>query len=212
MTTTAGAEEKKTRKVQEERILAESRKLFWDQGYTETSMRDIAGACSFRPANIYNFFENKESILYEILEEEMLDILGPVRYLKDDETVGPEEALYRFIENHVKLTLGEKSSSKLLFDVGLKNLSSPNRRKIIRLRDEYDAIGGAIIRSGIEAGAFVPMDEKIAIYSIASIIARSRIWFSPEGKYTVEEIVDFIYRFSLGGLTGNRLKGGAPWH
>ncbi len=202
MTTTATAEAKKTRKAQEERILAESRKLFWKKGYAETSMRDIATACGFRPANIYNFFDKKEAILFEILEEEMLDILVPIRHLKDDEITGPDRALFQLIENHVKLTLGEKSSSKLLFDVGLKSLSMGNRRKIICLRDEYDSIGSAIIRRGIEAGLFAPIDEKIAVFSIASIIARSRIWYSPKGTYSVNDIVDFIYRFSMGGLTG----------
>jgi len=193
--------ERKKRKTQRELIIAESSTLFWEKGYAETSMKDIANACGFRPANIYNFFDSKESILNEILLQEMMEIVSPIKHLKDDEGVHPVECMRMLIENHVKLTLGEKSSSKLLFDVGLKNLKPQNRKKIIKLRDDYDEIGIAIIRRGKKAGIFSRnIDEKIAVFSIASIIARSRIWYSPKGKYTVDEIIDFIYNFSLRGL------------
>jgi AcrR family transcriptional regulator len=192
---------RKKRKTQRELIIAESSTLFWEKGYAETSMKDIAKACGFRPANIYNFFDSKESILNEILLQEMMEIVTPIKHLKDDEGVDPVECMHMMIENHVKLTLGEKSKSKLLFDVGLKNLTPANRKKIIKLRDDYDAIGIAIIRRGKKAGIFMKnIDEKIAVFSIASIIARSRIWYSPRGKYTVDEIIEFIFKFCLRGL------------
>jgi TetR/AcrR family transcriptional regulator, cholesterol catabolism regulator len=200
--------ERKNRKTQQELIIAESSRLFWERGYAETSMKDIAGACGFRPANIYNFFTSKESILFEILYQEMTDIVSPIKNLKDDESVDPVDALRLMIENHVKLTLGEKSSSKLLFDVGLNNLSPANRKKIIKLRDDYDAIGVAIVRRGKKAGIFArDVDDKIAVFSIGSIIARSRIWYSPKGRYSVDEIIEFMYRFALRGLgAGASLK------
>ena len=189
--------------TQQERIIAESSRLFWEKGYAETSMKDIAGACGFRPGNIYNFFTGKESILFEILYQEMMDIVAPIAHLKDDESVDPVAALRLMIENHVKLTLGEKSSSKLLFDVGLNNLSPGNRKKIIKLRDDYDAIGVAIVRRGKKAGIFAKdVDDKIAVFSIGSIIARSRIWYSPKGKYSVDEIIELMFRFALRGLGG----------
>ena len=195
--------ERKNRATQRELIIAESSRLFWERGYAETSMKDIAAACGFRPANIYNFFPAKESILYEILYQEMTDIVAPISYLKDDETVDPVKALRLMIENHVRLTLGVKRSSKLLFDVGLNNLAPANRKRIIRLRDDYDAIGAAIVRRGKKAGIFAKdVDDKIAVFSIGSVIARSRIWFSPKGKYSVDEIIELMFRFALRGLGG----------
>ena len=198
--------ERKKAKTQRELIIAKSSTLFWEKGYAETSMRDIANACGFRPANIYNFFDSKQSILFEILHQEMMEIVSPIKHLKDDESINPVEGLRQLMENHVKLTLGEKSTSKLLFDVGLKKLTPSNRKKIIKLRDDYDEIGVAIIRRGIKAGIFSGiLDEKIAVFSIASIIARSRIWYSPKGKYTVEEIIDFMFNFAMRGLGAGSL-------
>ena len=182
-------------------ILSRASRLFWEKGYTETSMKDIAGACGFRPANLYNFFESKESILYEMLLLEMNEIVTPIRPLKDDAGIDPVAALRRLIETHMRLTLGDKRASKLLFDVSLKNLSAAHRKKIIRLRDEYDEIGTAIVRRGVDSGVFSgAVDEKISVYAIASIIARSRIWFSPGGTYSIDDIIDFVFTFALNGL------------
>lgn len=203
--------ERKKAPAQRELIISRASTLFWERGYAETSMKDIAAACGFRPANIYNFFRSKESILYEILHQEMVDIVSPIRYLREDDSVDPLNALRLMIENHVRLTLGEKRSSKLLFDTGLKNLSPANRKRIVGLRDDYDAIGVAIIRRGKKSGLFAKdIDEKIAVFSIGSIIARSRIWYSPKGKYSVEELIDAMYAFALRGL--GALKQSAPYN
>ncbi len=181
-------------------ILSAASALFWEKGYAETSMKDIALACGFRPANIYNFFGGKEAILYDILHEEMLDILEPIRRLESDGSIDPREGLRLIIEHHVKLTLGEKRASRLLFDSGLRNLSASNRKKIIGLRDEYDRIAVGIIERGVRAGVFADTNPKLAVFGIASMIARSRIWYSPRGNLGVGEIADFIYAFSLHGL------------
>ena len=192
--------EEKEIKSQQKLILSKSSSLFWEKGYAETSMKDIAGECGFRPANIYNFFENKEAILFEILHQEMEEILSPLRMLKNNREIHPFQGLKLVIDNHLRLTLGEKRNSKLLFDSGLNNLSDKNRKKIIKLRDEYDKICISVVEAGVEQGFFSCENVRLAVYCIASMIARSRIWYTPEGEYSVDYIIDFMYDFSLKAL------------
>ncbi len=193
--------EEKEIKSQQKLILSKSSSLFWEKGYAETSMKDIAGECGFRAANIYNFFENKEAILFEILHQEMEEILAPIRFLKNNLEIHPYNGLKLVIDNHLRLTLGEKRNSKLLFDSGLNNLSLGNRKKIIRLRDEYDRICISVVEAGVEQGVFSCENVRLAVYCIASMIARSRIWYKPEGQYSVDSIIDFMYDFSLKALS-----------
>lgn len=192
--------EEKESKIQQKLIISKSSGLFWEKGYAETSMKDIANECGFRPANIYNFFENKESILFEILYQEMEEILAPIRNLAIDETIDPRDGLKMVIENHLRLTLGEKRKSKLLFDSGLNNLTPKNRKKIIKQRDEYDRICITVLERGKNKGIFSCANERLAVYCIASMIARSRIWYAPDGDYTVDDIINFMYDFSLKAL------------
>ena len=193
-------------KPRKDLIMTESSVLFWQKGYSDTSMKDIANACGFRPANIYNFFTNKEEILFEILFDEMSEIITEFLTIERNRSGDPVNRLSQLIATHTRLTLSNRRTSVLLFDVGLGNLSPDNRKKIIALRDEYDRIMAATIREGIDQGVFSDMDVKMAVFSIASMITRTRIWFSDKGRLNVDQVIDFIVQFALNGL----IRKGAP--
>ncbi|MCJ7687691.1 MAG: TetR/AcrR family transcriptional regulator, partial [Desulfobacteraceae bacterium] len=181
------------RKSPNRKILDKARTLFWRKGYISTSMRDIATAYGCKPANIYNFFPNKEEILFEVLLEEMEQIIDPIRHLEEDDGTGPVEQLRLVITSHLKLTLSYRRSAKLLFDISLDNLSRAKRKKIVDLRDTYDRIIRKVIRRGIDSGSFGGVDEKLAGFMISSMITRTRIWYHPKKGVSVEELADFIF-------------------
>ena len=52
-----------------QRIMNNAISLFAKQGYTETTIRELAAACSIKEASIYNYFPSKNAILENILEE-----------------------------------------------------------------------------------------------------------------------------------------------
>ena len=185
---------------QKAKMLDKARRLFWKKGYNSTSMRDIAQAYGCKPANIYNFFSNKEEILYEVLLEEMEQILNPIKYLEEDDDTSPIEQLRLIIASHLKITLSFRRSAKLLFDIALDNLSTAKRKKIVDLRDTYDRIIRRVIRRGKDIGCFSGVDEKMAGLMIASMITRTRIWFHPKKGVSVAELADFIFEFALNGL------------
>ncbi len=188
------------RKSPNRKILDKARTLFWRKGYISTSMRDIAAAYGCKPANIYNFFPNKEEILFEVLREEMEEILSPIKHLEEDDGTSPVEQLRLVISSHLKLTLSYRRSAKLLFDVALNNLSRAKRKKIVDLRDTYDRIIRKVLRRGIDSGSFGGVDEKLAGFMISSMITRTRLWYHPKKGVSVEELADFIFEFALNGL------------
>jgi AcrR family transcriptional regulator len=192
---------------QKARMLETARKLFWEKGYNATSMRDIAISYGCRPANIYNFFSDKEEILFEVLREEMEQIIHPIKHLEDDDGTSPVEQLKFIIESHLKVTLSYRRSAKLLFDVALDSLSPDRRKTIIDFRDDYDRIIRKVIRRGIDAGYFPETDVRLAGFMIASMITRTRIWFHPKKGVSVNELADFIAKFAFHGLDGLKAGG-----
>jgi len=68
---------------------------------------------------------------------------------------------------------------------------------VIELRDLYDSILRDIVIDGIKGGYFINWDEKLVGFYIASILVRSRIWFSPKGRLSAEEAGDSIADFVL---------------
>jgi AcrR family transcriptional regulator len=190
--------------VTKRKMLNKARTLFWSKGYNATSVRDIARAYGCKPANIYNFFSKKEDILYEVLLEEMEQIIDPIKALESDDTTHPETQLQLLIQSHLDVTLSYRRSAKLLFDVELGNLSVAKRKKIVGMRDDYDRIIRKIIGRGLKAGCFSNVDPKLAGFMIASMITRTRIWYHPQKGVSVSQLADFIFRFTLNGLRGTQ--------
>ena len=187
---------------QKAKMLEIARRLFWEKGYNATSMRDIAISYGCRPANIYNFFSDKEEILFEVLREEMEQIIDPIKHLEEDNGTSPIEQLKFIIESHLKVTLSYRRSAKMLFDVALDSLSPDKRKKIVDFRDTYDRIIRKVIRRGIDTGYLPEVDVRLAGFMISSMITRTRIWFHPKKGVSVSGLTDFIFNFAFHGLRG----------
>src|SRR4030066_2308883 len=192
---------------QKAKMLETARRLFWEKGYNATSMREIAIAYGCRAANIYNFFSDKEEILFEVLREEMERIINPIKHLEEDDRSSPIEQLKLIIESHLKVTLSYRRSAKLLFDVALDSLSPDKRKKIIDFRDTSARIIRKVIRRGSDTGYFPEVDVRLAGFMIVSMITRNRIWFHPKKGVSVSELGDFIFNFAFNGLRGSAARG-----
>ncbi|HTY22891.1 MAG TPA: TetR/AcrR family transcriptional regulator [Desulfomonilaceae bacterium] len=191
---------RETESVGRKKILALARNLFWQNGYNTVSMRDLARAYGCQPANLYNYFKTKEAILFEVLQEEMEQIIRPIRHLEEAEDGDPVEQLRLIISSHLEVTLSHRRSAKLLFDVALDSLPFADRKVIVSMRDTYDRIIRKVIRRGQEKGIFLPHNEKLVGFMIASMITRTRIWFHPQKGVTAGELADFIFQFALRGI------------
>ncbi len=190
--------------TQRELILCNAGELFWIKGYDRTTMRDIAKKCKMTPGNLYNYFKSKECILYQVFYDEVKKLVTLISECRNKTLGDPIERLRTIIMLHCTFTLGDIRRLGLLFDLELKSLSEKNRKKIIEVRDDYEDILRDVIHQGNELGLLDVADEKLATYFISSMISRSRLWYSPNGKYSPDEIAELIFKFTLDGLTGRK--------
>ena len=181
-------------------ILEKAESLFWQKGYNSTSMKDIASACDCKPANIYNFFNSKEDILYAVIKDNITRVLSLLEPLENDDITSPLELLKTFINNHHEFRVRKKRSFIVINDTGLKDMSPVHRKEIVGLRDKYDRILRKILRRGIETGVFTDIDDQIISYFISSIIIRSNIWFSEKGRLSSGQIGDMMFDFVYRGI------------
>lgn len=191
---------KKSQSPLRNKILKKARTLFGKKGYSKTTVKDIASAFGCEPANIYNYFESKEAILFEVLYEETAGILTKIRFLKDNHDIHPVEQIKTLLETHGKVALGETKPGRLMYDTELMKLKKAQKNQIIELRDEYDEILRAIIKNGMEMGVFKKADVNLTAYAIASMIMRLRIWYNPKGRLSKKELLTGLINFALRAL------------
>ena len=73
-------------------ILDRSARLFAERGYARTSMSEIAAACGSSKALLYHYYENKEQLLYDLLEVHFIELETTVK-AADAPGVPPVERL-----------------------------------------------------------------------------------------------------------------------
>ncbi len=118
-----GIEERKTKEKENRRalILRKAKSLILERGVGSFSMQDIAQASELSKATLYLYFESKEAILVEILQEAISDFTELARLRIPAGGTGLQ-ALQALWETYLEL-LGE--SQDLVVLTGIKNYLDP---------------------------------------------------------------------------------------
>ncbi|MGD0856130.1 MAG: TetR family transcriptional regulator [Dehalococcoidia bacterium] len=181
-------------------------KLFYNQGYAGTSLRNIAKNCGFEPANLYNYFQSKEQLLYEAEREDLEDLLSRLEHNDEKIEGGPPERLKKFIEIWVDQAT-KNASLGMVYDSEFRHLKASHKERIINLRDSIEKLLIGILVAGRKTGDFADVDVKIAAFSISGMIMRTGLWFSSRGRLSSSEVAEALYHFALKGIELRQTNG-----
>lgn len=181
-----------------ENILAAAVQLFAEYGYHAAPLRDIARITGIQAASIYYHYANKEALLVEIMETHMRQLnAGLERILHEQRD--PLIRLYQAITNHIRLHTTYKSEF-FIIDTEIRSLEGDNRRYILAMRDHYESLLQDLLRDGMEQGVFRISDVKVSSYAIIAMCTEVSTWFRPNGRLTVQEVIDMYSQMITQGL------------
>ncbi len=92
-------------KINKDEIISKSIDIFTKQGYTGTSMNDLASACGLLKGSFYHYFESKEELMKATLEAVIQYFRLKVFSFAYDETLLPKERLAKMGEKMVKMAV-----------------------------------------------------------------------------------------------------------
>jgi AcrR family transcriptional regulator len=152
-------------------------------------MRDIAASVGIKAASLYNHFDSKEEILWDVTRSAMSDLaanrdealarLGP--------GAGPRAQLAAFVSAHVGFH-AERRHQAVLVNSQLGSLSQSHRRKAVALRDEYENSLRMIIDAGVASGEFNVFDAQVATLAILQMGTGVSVWFRPDGRLSIDQV------------------------
>jgi AcrR family transcriptional regulator len=172
--------------------------LFFKKGYFATSISDIAKGCGIQKASIYYHFAGKEELLFNIMENTMIDLLESLQSsLAACEN--QEDRMRSAVRSHVSFHLNRQKET-FIASSELRGLSSEHFDSIVARRDAYEKIVQDLIQTGIEKGIFASADVKILSYAILTLCTAGATWFRPDGRLSVEAIAKIYENFVLNGL------------
>src|SRR5437660_1553711 len=127
-----------------EELLRVSARLFREKGFDGTTIRDISGAAGMHSGSPFYHFKTKQDILVAVMEQGLAEGLR-----KGAEVMAlplrPEQKLKELIRAQLGTILEEGSDfiPVLLYD--WRSLNAANRRRIVALKDRYDALWQQVI-------------------------------------------------------------------
>ena len=180
-----------------EALLRVSAKLFREKGFDGTSIRDISNAAGMHSGSPFYHFKTKQDILVAVMEQGLAEGLR-----KSEEVMAlplpPEQKLKGLIRTQLGTILEEGSDfiPVLLYD--WRSLSSANRRRIVALKDRYDALWQQVI-DDLQRAGHMPGDAQLVRLLILGAVNWSGRWYRPGGRLSVDEMADGAARLFLQG-------------
>jgi AcrR family transcriptional regulator len=181
-----------------EQILAAAVQLFAQYGYHAAPLRDIARIAGIQAASIYYHYPNKQALLTEIMETHMQRLNNGLEHILRTHA-DPQQRLYEAIAHHIRLHTTYKSEF-FIVDTELRSLEGESRPYILSLRDKYEQLIQELLQDGIQSGIFRLTDVKVASYAIIAMCTEVAVWFRPDGRFSVQQVILMYSEFITKGL------------
>ena len=171
--------------------------LFYKRGFQATTLRDIAAKVGIQVGSLYNHIASKGELLFEIMENVMLDLLEDQRQVA--ETPDVVERMRLLVYHHVKFH-GERAEEVFVGNSELRSLSRAQRARVVALRHEYEQMFMDELQDGIRQGKFLPVDVQVTAYGILAMTTWVAAWYSSRGRLSLEEIAEIYTALVLRGI------------
>jgi TetR/AcrR family transcriptional regulator, cholesterol catabolism regulator len=191
-------EEKRTK------IRETAAKLFAEKGFENTTTRDIAMAAGINNASLYYYFDSKEQLLYQILEEVIRT--GLQRIAEIEQSPRPlKEKLALTLRIHTTAAVDFDKMKLLVHDQ--RSLSPGHRKELNQKQSEYVCRLIAILQQLQDQGEMLDIDLTVCAYAFFGMVSWAYRWYRPDGKVKLEELSEIFYTIFTQGIYRKRGSG-----
>ena len=156
-------------------------RLFREKGFDATTVRDIAHAVGMRSGSPFYHFANKHELLMAVMEEGLRLGLERTHLALADTTMTATERFEKLVRTHYAILhdAGSDFIPVMLYD--WRSLPAQYKRRIIELKDRYDAIWQHTLEE-LHAQGRLRTDAKLARLMILGAINFSATWYRAKSR------------------------------
>jgi AcrR family transcriptional regulator len=186
-----------------ERILEEAVKLFYQRGFTGTTLDDIAAELGVTKPFIYTHFRSKTDLLAALCKPTIELSLEAVAQAAKSRG-SPTARLHRAIADFTQVVLSRQANIAIYFREE-KNLSADALTEINALRKKFDRVLSNLLSEGVAAGEFDMADVNLTALALGGMISWAYTWHRPEGRLKLEDMCQRMADLAL-QMVGARSK------
>jgi TetR/AcrR family transcriptional regulator len=183
--------------TQREHILARAAELFARQGYTATSMNQVARACGVSKPSLYHYVRDKYQLLVEIAE----DHVGRLRSLVAEVQrmpLEPEARVRELIGSFLEAYADAQAAHRVLTE-DVKFLEPPDRERVLNgQREVVNAFAEAVAETRPELRA-AELHKPVTML-LFGMMNWMFTWLQPGGRLTHASMAPIVADLFFGGL------------
>jgi AcrR family transcriptional regulator len=182
---------------QRELIIERAAALFARNGFTATTMNEVADACSLSKASLYHYVSDKNELLVYICEGHIERLCALVDEV-EQQALAPEPKLRLMVQRFVEEYADAQNEHRVLTE-DVKFLQAKDRKRIINgERKVVAAMAQAMIgvRPELEASR---MAKPITML-LFGMINWMFMWLKPDGELTHEAMAVVVSDLLFGGI------------
>lgn len=172
-------------------ILSASLEAFSEHGYHGTTVRDIARRVGVTVPALYYHHENKEAILYALLDTGIEHLRRLCRAALAE---GFDEPAAKFLNLVEAIVLYMSNSGQLAhLDGEIRSLSPEHRKAYADKRGEIEDLLVVVIDSAVSEGIFHVAKPRLTARALLGMFQAIATWYRPTGPQSPREIaLDYL--------------------
>lgn len=178
-----------------ERILEEAVKLFYERGFSGTTLDDIAGKLGVTKPFIYTHFRSKVELLEAICRPTIEMSLAAIAEAAAQKGSAAAR-LFSGVVAFTKVVLTRQANIAVYFREE-KNLSVAGLDDINALRKRFDRVLSDLLEEGANAGEFNIADIRVAALAIGGMVSWAYTWYQPGGRLSIDDVGTQMARFAV---------------
>jgi AcrR family transcriptional regulator len=184
-------------------ILDAAGELFYEQGFSATSIRQIAEAVEISSSTLYHHFADKQGVLDAVLTRFANDFVSELLPVLNDSSATPSQRVARAVETHITISAARRR--ELLLGNPIHHaLSQVQNERWVSAQREYHYAMRSTVAEGVALGEFSVADPTTATLAIMDMLNGVRAWFRPDGALTLTEVTARYTEFVLRLLGAQR--------
>ena len=179
---TAGVRER-SKQERQDRIMLAARKLFAEQGYDATTLRQVAERAGLGLGTLFNYISDKRDLIYLVFNEEVSGITD-VALAAPRPWQSFSEKIVSMVEQHYRLFGSEPVLSRILLSEVLQHTPGFHLAEHLAIRDRFIRGIEAIVAEAQGSGEIgsTASPELIARHIFFSYSAALRWWLAASEK------------------------------
>jgi len=129
-------------------------KLFAEQGFAGTSVRDIAEAAHVNLAMISYYFGSKEKLMEAMFHHRGVDFKLQLENILQNKNLSPIQKVEKLIDDYIERIFKKQSFHKIMAREQMVSSSSPITEQIYEMKQRNFSLIKELIHQGQKAGQF----------------------------------------------------------